>query len=329
MFDFVKDSPLLTEARRSRLKPSGCGLLLIFWLIYAVSTAISSLPLSLYAMIKILPDQIRALMQAGGEPDPEKLTAVITEKMNEIAASELGILVTLFSTAIPLLCVILYCRFGEKRSLRSMGVCGNFPRAYGSGLLIGLVMLAAAVGICAVTGALTLSRNPSLSVGKLVLFFFAFMIQGTMEEFMLRGFLMFSYTNSGTVGGAILFSSILFSLMHFGNTGYGILPFINVLLFGLFLALYLFRTGNIFGACAIHGMWNFAEGCLFGVPVSGAAIPTTVFTAVRDELRILTNGGAFGIEGGMAVTVILIAALTLLLYWPFGKKPTAKEETLS
>ena len=52
-------------------------------------------------------------------------------------------------------------------------------------------------------------------------------------------------------------------------------------------------------------------GCVFGLPVSGAALPS-IFTFENTSLSLL-NGGAFGPEGGLIVTALLGVVLTLFI----------------
>lgn len=60
-------------------------------------------------------------------------------------------------------------------------------------------------------------------------------------------------------------------------------------------------------------MWNFAQGNIFGVSVSGMDIMASVFSFVPTNEGELINGGTFGLEGGLAVTIVLILATIAVL----------------
>jgi membrane protease YdiL (CAAX protease family) len=106
------------------------------------------------------------------------------------------------------------------------------------------------------------------------------------------------------------------------NTGISILAFLNLFLFGVFASLYMIRSGSIFGVCALHSAWNFAQGNVFGIRVSGMNISHSLLQSEINYDRALTNGGEFGAEGGVAVTLALLIAIMLVVYLPQRKKET-------
>ena len=86
---------------------------------------------------------------------------------------------------------------------------------------------------------------------------------------------------------------------------------INLFLFGVFAALYFLRRGNIWGISAIHTIWNFAQGNIFGCKVSGMNMGETIFNTVETN-GVLWSGGDFGPEGGIGVTVVLTIGIIIL-----------------
>ena len=150
----------------------------------------------------------------------------------------------------------------------------------------------------------------------LILYLFGFLIQGAAEEILLRGYFMISLTATAKPLTAAVTSSLLFSLLHVGNAGTSFLSILNVFLFGLLLGFLVFRTGSLWLAAGLHGAWNFAEGCLFGLPVSGISPGHSILASVPDATRTLTNGGAFGPEGGAVTTLVLLLALGIFFLLP-------------
>ena len=136
------------------------------------------------------------------------------------------------------------------------------------------------------------------------------------EEIYARGFLYpFLKRYTGFIG-AVIFSSIIFSLLHLGNNAFGFLPMIDIFLAGVLFALLREYTGNLWLAWGVHFGWNFGQVAV-GLPVSG------VYFYVEPQSFIITTegagsltGGEFGIEGGyagIAAMVVMIAITVLLL----------------
>jgi membrane protease YdiL (CAAX protease family) len=325
MFDF-RNSDLVLEAKKSKFDPKPAVLLLIVLALFYASSYISAIPLSIFLGIKMA-----LSMTAGGDLpideagnlDIDKYQAMLTEYLT----STESILASLFVTVTTILLCIIWCRLVEKRSFYSMGFSkkGAF-KSYLVGLIIGLIMMSLVYLICASTGAIRfVGVNSDVRVGLILLFFLGFMIQGASEEIFLRGLFMISASRRLPIGGAIAISSIFFSLMHTSNTGFGVMPVLNLVLFGVFASLYMLRFNNVWGVCAIHSMWNFAQGNLFGCSVSGLNVGESVLISEIDELRLITNGGAFGPEGGIAVTLVLLVSIMFVVFLPSNKNDKKEE----
>lgn len=209
---------------------------------------------------------------------------------------------------------LIYCRCFEKRKSDTLGFVkkGAVPQ-YLIGAALGVGMFAASFGICALFGSaeitsVALTGSPLM----LVLFFIGYLIQGMAEEVFCRGYLMVSIGRRYSVITAVLVSSVVFALLHAMNTGLTLLALFNLFLFGVFMALLMLRYNNIWIAGAMHSLWNFTQGNIFGVQVSGTNTATSVMTSAADESMALINGGSFGLEGGLAVTFILLAGCVFL-----------------
>ena len=329
MFDF-RNSDLVLEAKKSKFNPKTGLLMLLALVLYYASSYISAIPLSIFLGVKM----VISMMSGGGMPidDAGNLDVVKYQQMLlEYLSSTESVLASLFVTATTIILCIIWCKLIEKRSLYSMGFSkkGILP-SYIIGLLVGFVMFLLAYLICALTGAVRfVGINPDANAKLIILFFLGFLIQGASEEIFLRGFFMISVARRLPIGGAIAVSSIFFSLMHTSNVGIGTMPIINLALFGVLTSLYMLRFNNIWGICALHSVWNFTQGSIFGCPVSGLNLGESVFISEIDELRVTTNGGAFGLEGGVAVTLVLMIAIMLVVFLPsnkLGKKDEKAEK---
>ncbi len=241
-----------------------------------------------------------------GQMDPEQLISNTPDWL---------MLVSLYSTIFITVITVMFCLLLQKRRLPSLGFRGRHAlREYLLGGLIGAALFAAAVGICACFGAIRLEVSPSaLPMGAWLLFFFGFLIQGMSEEVLCRGYFMPSVARRNPVWLAVLLNSLLFSLLHIFNSGVTALALLNIFLFGVLLSVYVLRRGDLWGACAMHSIWNFVQGNVFGVSVSGTGTGPSLLHATFTGSELWT-GGAFGLEGGLAVTLALATGLAVLLF---------------
>ena len=230
------------------------------------------------------------------------------------------LLISLFATTATVAVVLVYCLAIERRTLASLGIIRRGAvNEYAVGLLAGLGLFGLPVLLCVVTGAVTLS--PAADTSSLILlplFFLGFLIQGMSEEMLCRSYLMVSLARKWPLWACAVTNALLFSLLHLGNPGVTVIALVNIFLFGLFASLLTLRRGSIWMVGAVHSMWNFAQGNLFGIPVSGlVGSPSPLVTEMGEEKwQTLINGGSFGLEGGLAVTVVLAIACAIVLFAP-------------
>ena len=287
----LNDHPLVAAARESRFKPHPLLQIPLFIGIYIASLLPTILPYVLFLLLK------DANVPGDSAMDTEEL-------------------IILFSCALSALVVVLYCRFAEGRSLFSMGfVRKDAWIHYLKGIAVGFVFFSTVYLTLIATGSVTFDGlNSKASLAMLLLFFFGFVIQGAQEEILTRGYFMMSLSTRLPAIAAILISSFTFSVLHLFNSGFGLLAFVNLVLYGVFLAVYMLKTGNIWGVCAIHSVWNFSQGNLYGMPVSGMNIlETSLFSSSLVEGKEWLSGGAFGPEGGVITSAVSILAIVLTL----------------
>lgn len=316
MKQLIQSTKMLTEAR-SPQKGLHWGLeLLIFLLVFFVAQILQAIPvgISVIAWIFTSSDILNALLQG----DMNAYMSAVNDLPDWM------MLVQLFSTVLATLTAILFCRLIEKRPISSMGLRrGHILREYAVGLVIGTVMISLCVGLCALFGGLTLTHS-KFSLVTWLLYLIGFLIQGMSEEVICRGYLMVSVSRKNAMWLAVATNSIVFALLHLANPGIGFLPLLNIALFGVFESVYVLKRGNLWGACAIHSFWNFFQGNVFGVSVSGTGAGTSPLIASMTESVEWLNGGSFGIEGGVIVTAVVTVAILLTVFFV----PSNKEELI-
>ncbi len=234
-------------------------------------------------------------------------------------STEPSTVTSLYATMFMILIPCLFCKLLQKRRMRTLGFKKpGMWKEYGIGLLVGLAMMSAVALIGVVTGSMSLQFNPEMTTaadwGNLALIFVGFLIQGMSEEVLCRGYFLVSLARKkGNVWMGIIVSSLAFGALHLGNSGLAPLAFVNLVLFGIFAGVYFVQRGNIWGIAAIHSIWNFAQGNIFGVLVSGNDFGTTIFTSTINDNMTLINGGDFGLEGGILTTIVMMVGIVIMM----------------
>ena len=314
-FKLEKPDFLLESQRKQKGFNVFLEILLFIGLFFISQTAtglVTGIPLTCYIL-------------AGGGVTPTTDINALQAKINDIA-----MLLGLFTQIVSIFAILGLCRLIEKRKAWTLGFKKrHMLKEYGIGMLAGFLMMAVAVAAGLITGALKIRFNQEILqpkvFGIMVLYFFGFLIQGMNEEVLCRGYFLTSLARKkGNVWMGIIVSALVFAALPLGNPGIGVLSFCNLTLFGIFAGVYYIKRGDLWGIGALHSLWNFTQGNVFGVLVSGLRTPGSLFLADPVEKLNILNGGTFGLEGGLIVTVILVVGTLLLLKLP--QKDVAAEE---
>lgn len=294
--------------------------ILIFIAVFMAASIIQSVIVTIGIMPKLMKWTYELMESNGGSLDYDEAMKLVTEFMMDPSLTVL----TLFSTLAITLTVFFYCRVFEGRKLSTIGLSkkGAFPQ-YLLGLGVGFAMFSAVVGISYLMGGLTANGLANGKISGILLAFVGFGIQGMSEEVLCRGYFMTTTLRHHKPWVAIVSNSIIFSVLHGANPGISLLALVNLFLCGVMFSLYVLRTDNLWGACALHSIWNFVQGNFFGLPVSGIDSGDSVFSFSLNEGMNLANGGTFGAEAGLPTTIVLSAVIAILLFVPFGKKQEA------
>ncbi len=191
---------------------------------------------------------------------------------------------------------------------------GSFLR-YATGYVLGLAFFALIWGIAVLGKAFSVSviwQNSNWAV--LLAFLLGFGMQGMTEEVIFRGYLQGRLEKEVSKRWAILISALAFALAHLGNSGIGINALIGLTLFGILMSLFRTYTGDLWLAGAFHSAWNFAEGPIFGTPVSGINGTSVILESHPVSGYAMLNGGTFGIESSYLVFVGLFVLVILTYY---------------
>ncbi|MBQ8280204.1 MAG: CPBP family intramembrane metalloprotease [Roseburia sp.] len=310
--NFNLETPtVVAEAREAKRGWNWFVELLVFVLMFIVVT--------IGEVLVMVPIELAVLFT-----NQDYLDAVAAQDMNkvmevttQIASSDILVVGMLFANIAMILLTMLFCKVIQKRKMRTLGFMKkDMFKEYGIGLVVGFAIFTIAVLLCVVTGSLKLGASTNFALGTWVLFGLGYMIQGMAEEVLCRSYLMVSIARRYPMWVAVILNALFFAALHLGNSGISFLAFVNLTLFGVFASVYFIKRGNIWGIGAIHSIWNFVQGNFYGIKVSGMDTTCSAFVSTMTEGRELINGGAFGLEGGLAVTIVLVAGTLFLLTKP-------------
>lgn len=329
MFQPLGTPLFLAEARKQGRSYTAIKTFFIFLLLFLIGNTLQSVILSpiLYAIMLTDPAYYEILNGEYGT------TAEMMEQVTLYAAGlntrPVVTVVMLFATVGTVAACLVFCKCIEKRSFASMGLRkkGAFP-AYLKGIGLGLLLFAVAIGFSLFFGAVRfVGVNKSFDPLLCLLLFLGYLVQGFSEELLCRGMLMVSTAKRAPLWYGLLISAFSFSILHAANNGFSFFPFLNIFLFGILMGLYMIRGGSIWGAAALHSVWNFAEGVLTSFPVSGMTMPTHLLSFAAEEGKELFHGGLFGPEGGLGVTFALTVAIALFAMAETKQAPPAPSFT--
>ncbi|AFJ26177.1 CPBP family intramembrane glutamic endopeptidase [Streptococcus parasanguinis] len=160
-----------------------------------------------------------------------------------------------------------------------------------------------------------LSLEPILFILGLFPFW---LLQGGTEEVATRGWLLTRIAARTNLPLAIAISSSLFGILHMGNAGVTFLSVLNIVLDGVLAGLLLVYTDSIWLVVAQHGTWNYVQGNLLGFQVSGTGADASIFSFSMGSGPDWLTGGAFGAEGSIITTLVLL--LSLVIVYRLGER---------
>ena len=243
----------------------------------------------------------------------------IVNNIDITTMTTMDMLISLYGTIFTSLLMILFALKIDKRTLFSLGLTKkNRFKRYVLGLLIGFITLTGSLLITFILGGAKFNGFADVNILMLILFFIGFMFQGFEEELLCRGFMMYGLSKKQSLFFAMMYNSLFFALLHLGNDGMNILAFMNLFLAGLSFSCMAVYFDDIWVASGAHSMWNYAQGNIFGILVSGMNMGSSIFSF---ELigNTLVSGGKFGLEGGIGVFIIELITIFIFCYL-FKKK---------
>jgi membrane protease YdiL (CAAX protease family) len=187
------------------------------------------------------------------------------------------------------------------------------PRGLALGVLTGFLLFCALVGIAAlfdvynIVGPGDTRELVKDLIGMTILAAF-------MEELLFRGILFRWIEAFAGSWAALVVTSALFGLAHIFNANATWMSSLAIMVeAGALLGGAYMLSRNLWVPMGLHAAWNFTQGFLFDVPVSGNDMHGLVQAKLSGP--VLLSGGPFGLEASMIGVVLSIplGAFVILL----------------
>lgn len=221
----------------------------------------------------------------------------------------------------------------EKRPFRTVGFQwnGRATEEIGLGLLLGVTLQTGIVALAWLLGWAALGEGiaPTTSAALAALAWGAllFVPAALLEELTVRGYLLPTLAEAWGVKVSLVVTSLLFGALHMVNPGASALGLAGTAIAGILLGLAYLWTGRLWLPWALHAAWNWAQGSLWGLPVSGARVPAAVPVELRGPA--LWSGGAFGPEAGLLGLLAVGVGIMALVVWRGRRAPDRDSDGIS
>lgn len=207
-----------------------------------------------------------------------------------------------------ILTTFLLWRFMNKRTMKQLGFRGSLNDLW-FGLFLGALSITMIFLVLLATANVTLLNSwssPQFSLFT-VTFLILFVLVGVFEEMFFRGYIMSTMESRGNKKWVIyVASAMIFSAAHLANPNVSLIGLVNIALVGILFAYMFDATKSLWLPIGYHITWNYFQGNVFGFAVSGTT-PNGIYGVEVAEGRDWLTGGAFGLEGGILATVLILA----------------------
>lgn len=206
---------------------------------------------------------------------------------------------------------LLLVKMVERRNPRELALNRLLPDS-GTGLLVGAVLFSVVVGVLYLLGSYHVTGfNPDAHwLPELLVFGLA---AGISEEILFRGVLYRIVEEGLGTWAALIISALFFGAVHIGNPGATLWSSAAIAIeAGLLFGLLYHVTRSLYLCMGVHAAWNFTQGTVYGIPVSGLHADGWLISSRSGPDWL--SGGVFGAEASVvALIACSLCTLGLLL----------------
>ncbi len=250
------------------------------------------------------------------------------------SGSVLNLLLNSSTSLVAALLVGWLCgKYLENLPFRALGAwfTRNWLKDFSLGILLGAFSVSLAVLTAFAFGGLSFRLNETNGESAILLTLgislVVFIAGAAFEEILFRGYLFQTLVRADLAWLAMALTALFFSVVHLGNPSATYLSTFNTALAGVWFGLAYLKTRTLWFVFGLHLAWNWFQGAIFGIEVSGiTSLTTAPLLREIDGGPAWLTGANYGIEGGIVCTIALLVSILLIWRLPI-LKPT--EEMLA
>jgi membrane protease YdiL (CAAX protease family) len=264
------------------------------WLLYSAGARIVIF-IALFIALSVV---MGAVLHLGGW---SKASPLLQQPMAQFAGRAL----------IPLVAYLILVKWLERRRISELAPATLIPQGL-LGMAFGLVLFSTVVGVLYLLGSYHVTgTNPAapwlpalLVVG---------LGAGIGEEIMFRGVLFRMVEEGMGTWAALIISALFFGAVHRGNPGATLWSSLAIAIeAGLLFGMLYHVTRSLPICMGLHAAWNFAQGTIYGIPVSGTAAEGWLVSNRSGPDWL--SGGVFGAEASViALSLCSLCTVGLLV----------------
>ncbi len=199
----------------------------------------------------------------------------------------------------------VFARFISKEPLENIGwaLSGSPARLFLVGFLLTAVIAGLTISLSIAQFAISFKLGTSLSItaGLITMAAFSGLFQCAGEELWMRSWFLSNFALLIGRKYAVIFTGLIFGLMHFLNPAYSWLGALSAALAGIMFSAGFFKTRTIIIPIGLHYGWNLVMGLFFNRQIFRLSSP------------LLSNINQFTAAEGTWWGVLLVLAVTLFV----------------
>ncbi|WP_426688391.1 CPBP family intramembrane glutamic endopeptidase [Rhodanobacter ginsengiterrae] len=209
---------------------------------------------------------------------------------------------------IPLLAYLILVKWIERRRISELAPASLIPQGL-LGLAFGVLLFSAVVGVLYLLGSYHVTgTNPDAAWLPALLV--VGLGAGIGEEIMFRGVLFRIVEEGLGTWWALAISALFFGAVHLGNPGATLWSSMAIAIeAGLLFGMLYHVTRSLALCMGLHAAWNFTQGTIYGIPVSGTD---------ADGWLVSTRSGPDWLSGGVFGAEASVVALALCTLCTLG-----------